>query len=66
MYGWDTSGMDLIALARTIQADRERAIATEIRRRRLITATDGTAQAAPAPRQISSPQRPASTGALSR
>lgn len=58
--------MDLIALARTIQADRERAIATEIRRRRLITTTDGTAPAAPAPRPITSSQRPASNGVLSR
>ena len=58
--------MDLIELARTIQADKNRAIATETRRRQLMAASDGTAQAAPAVRPITSPQRPASTGALSR
>ena len=65
-YGWQTVGMDLIELARTIQADRDRAIATEIRRRQL-TATAGDApQVAPAGRTITVPQRPASSGALSR
>jgi hypothetical protein len=58
--------MDLIALARTIQADRDRAIATESRRRRLMATTEATAPAAPTTRSISSPQRPASTGVLSR
>jgi hypothetical protein len=58
--------MDLIELARTIQADRNRAIAAEIRRRRLTMTTQATAQVAPAARPISPPQRPASTGALSR
>jgi hypothetical protein len=58
--------MDLIELARTIQADRNRAIATETRRRQLMAATDSTAQVAPAARTINAPQRPASTGALSR
>jgi hypothetical protein len=58
--------MDLIALARTIQADRDRAIATENRRRRLMSITAAAPQVASSPRPISSPQRPASTGVLSR
>jgi hypothetical protein len=58
--------MDLIELARTIQADRDRAIATETRRRRLMSANGVAAPAAPAARPISAPQRPVSTGALSR
>ncbi len=57
--------MDLIELARTIQADRNRAIATETRRRQLMAATDSTVQA-PAARPVNAPQRTASTGALSR
>jgi hypothetical protein len=58
--------MDLIALARTIQADRERAIATESRRRRLMSTSETATPFAPAARPISASQRPASTGALSR
>jgi hypothetical protein len=58
--------MDLIELARTIQTDRNRAIATETRRRQLMAATDSTVQVAPAARPINAPQRRASTGALSR
>ena len=58
--------MDLIELARTIQADRNRAIATETRRRQLTATTDATPQVAPAARSITAPQRPASSGALSR
>ena len=58
--------MDMIALARTIQADRDRAIATESRRRRLMSTSEMTAPAAHTTRQISAHQRPASTGALSR
>ena len=58
--------MDLIELARTIQADRNRAIAAETRRRQLMATTDAARKAAPAARPISAPQRPASTGALSR
>jgi len=58
--------MDLIALARTIQADRERAIASESHRRRLLSTSEIVAPPAPAARPISAPQRPASTGALSR
>ena len=58
--------MDLIELARTIQADKNRAIAAEMRRRRLMTTTQGTARIAPSARPVSPPQRPASTGALSR
>lgn len=58
--------MDLIVLARTIQADRERDIATEARRRRLLSTSEAAVPPAPAPRAISAPQRPASTGALSR
>ena len=65
-YEWETSGMDLIALARTIQADRERAIATESRRKRLMSASETAAPSAPAARPISAPQLPVSTGALSR
>ena len=58
--------MDLIELARIIQADRNRAIATESRRRQLMAATDSTPKVASAARPVSSPQRPASIGALSR
>lgn len=65
-YDWQNPGMDLIELARTIQADRNRAIAAETRRRRLMDTTEATAPAAPAARPISTPQRPASTGVLSR
>jgi hypothetical protein len=65
-YGWQTRHMELIELARTIQADRNRAIATETRRRQLMAATDSTPQVAPAARPVSSRQRPASSGALSR
>jgi hypothetical protein len=65
-YEWDTSPMDLIELTRTLQADRERAMATESRRRRLMSTSEAAAPSAPAARPISAPQRPASTGALSR
>lgn len=58
--------MDLIELARTIQADRNRAIATETRRRHLMAASASTVQVAPAGRPIIVSQRRASTGALSR
>jgi hypothetical protein len=58
--------MDLIELARTIQADRNRAVATETRRRQLMATTDAAPQAAPAARPVSVPQRPVSTGSLSR
>lgn len=58
--------MDLIELTRTVQADRNRAIATETRRRQLMAATDPTAGVASVARPLSAPQRPASTGALSR
>ena len=58
--------MDLIELARTIQADRDRAIAAETRRRQLTATTGSTPQVAPAAHPISAPQRPASTGVLSR
>ena len=58
--------MDVIELARTIQADRDRAIAAEARRRRLMATDQATVQTAPSARTISAPQRPASTGALSR
>jgi hypothetical protein len=58
--------MDPIELARTIQADRNRAIATETRRRQLMATTDAAPPVAPAARPINAPQRPASTGALSR
>jgi hypothetical protein len=58
--------MDLIELARTIQADRNRAIATETRRRQLTATTDSAPQVAPAARPIHAPQRRASSGALSR
>ena len=65
-YRWETSGMDVIELARTIQADRDRAIAAEARRRRLMATDQATVQTAPSARTIGAPQRPASTGALSR
>ena len=65
-YGWQTADMDLIELARTIQADRNRAIATEARRRQLTATTEVVPQVAPSARPINMPQRPASTGALSR
>ena len=58
--------MEMIELARTIQADRNRSIATETRRRQLLATTTVTPQGAAATRPVSSPQRPASTGALSR
>ena len=58
--------MDLIELARTIQADRNRAIAAETRRRQLMATTSATPQIAHAVRPIKAPQRPASSGALSR
>ena len=58
--------MDLIELARTIQTDRNRAIVVETRRRQLMSTTEPVRQIAPAARPVSSPQRPASTGVLSR
>ena len=58
--------MEMIELARTIQADRNRAIAAETRRRLLMATTDSTPQVAPAARPITAPQRRASSGALSR
>lgn len=36
MYGWETPAMDLIELTRSIQADRQRQIDQETRRRRLM------------------------------
>ena len=65
-YGRQTTGMDLIELARTIQADRERAIETERRRRQYLSTTAERVATSTAARPISSPQRPASSGALSR
>ena len=65
-YTCKTWGMEMIELARTIQADRNRSIATETRRRQLLATTTVTPQVAAATRPVSSPQRPASTGALSR
>ncbi len=58
--------MDLIELARTIQADRNRAIETERRRRQLLSTATERAATSPTAPPISSPQRSASTGALSR
>ena len=59
-----------IELARTIQADRNRAIEAESRRRRLTDATDAVAVAGSlattAARPSGAAQRPASTAALSR
>jgi hypothetical protein len=64
-YGWQTTGMDLIELARTIQADKNRAIAEQTIRR-LLTTTDATeAPDKPVTRRILLPHRP-TTGALSR
>jgi hypothetical protein len=61
MYARDTRRMMNIELARVIQAEREREIQAELRRRRLLTGDDGTVEsrrdvAAPARRL----QRPAS------
>jgi hypothetical protein len=66
MYDGQTTGMDLIELARTIQADRKRAIVAETRRRQLLATTDAATPIAPPARPIRASQRPASTGALSR
>ena len=59
-----------IELARTIQADKDRAIEAETRRRRLAAPADSMAVpallAATAARQSGAAQRPASTAALSR
>ena len=64
-YSWQTTDMDLIELARTIQADKNRAIA-EQNLRRLFTTTDtSTAPGKPVTRRILLPHRP-TTGALSR
>ena len=65
--------MDLIALARTIQADKDRAIEAQTRRRRLIDApatrpVDGAAQPRIAPdgRPMRRSQRPSTSGLPSR
>ena len=65
--------MDLIALARTIQADKDRAIEAQTRRRRLIDAPAtrpvvGAAQPRIAPdgRPMRRPQRPSTSGLPSR
>jgi hypothetical protein len=59
-----------IELARTIQADKRRAIEAETRRRRLTEPADAMAVAgslaATAARPSGAAQRPASTAALSR
>ena len=64
-YGWQTTGMDLIELARTIQADKNRAIAEQGLRRRLTTTDAVEAPGKPVTRRILLPHRP-TTGALSR
>jgi hypothetical protein len=58
--------MDLIELARTIQADRNRAIAAETRRRRFETDPAQTPPAAAEGRPTTVIQRPASTGVPTR
>ena len=58
--------MDLIELARTIQVDRNRAIAAETRRRRFMTTPEGTLPAAADARPTHATQRPASTRVPSR
>ena len=58
--------MDLIELARTIQADRDRAIRAETRRRRFMPTPDRTGPATAEARPINAAQRPASTGVPSR
>jgi hypothetical protein len=63
-YSWQTTGMDLIELARTIQADKNRAIAEQSIRRRLTTTDPATAPGKSVTR-ILLPHRP-TTGALSR
>lgn len=65
-YRWQTDDMDLIELSRTIQADKNCAIAVETRRRQLLSTIAAAPQLAPAARPIGQPQRPASTGVLSR
>lgn len=58
--------MDLIELARAIQADRNRAIAAETRRRRFMTTPERALPAAADARRTHASQRPASTGVPSR
>jgi hypothetical protein len=58
--------MDLIELARTIQADRNRVIAAETRRRRFITDPEQTPHAPAGVRSTAAVQRPASTGVPTR
>lgn len=58
MYGGDDGGMDLIELARSIQADRERDIASTMRRRRWLSQHhDATIDTLPADRGTRLPTR---------
>ena len=64
-YSWQTTGMDLIELARTIQADKNRAIAEQGLRRQLMSTDEATAPGKPVTRRILLPHRP-TTGVVSR
>lgn len=58
MYGWHDACMDLFELARSIQADRERDIASTLQRRRWLTRTQHAARdTGPAGRATSIPAR---------
>ena len=72
-YEVHTPVMDLIELARTIQADKERAIASETRRRRLTEAATPRLPGATTTqrsehdgRPLGRPQRPSASGLPSR
>jgi len=64
-YGWQSVVMDLFELARTVQADKDRAIVAESRRRLLLGKPGVSAVAKPAELPALRPAQP-STGAASR
>lgn len=58
LYDWQDVHMDLIELARSIQADRERDIASTLQRRRWLTPTQAPApDGRPADRATGAPSR---------
>jgi hypothetical protein len=65
-YDCQTARMMNIELARIIQEDREREIEAALRARQILRPTETREPMTPAPRTIRRPQRPASTGAVSR
>lgn len=66
-YDWHSVVMDLFELARTVQADKDRAIAAESRRRLLLGTPGSSATAKPAQTlALGQAQRSTSTGAASR